>query len=170
MRTADRGTSMKGKGMKSRRRHRGMSLVEALISLSISAMLLTGVGAAYQASSEAVRHNDQFYRASQAARVSINQIVAEVRKCQSGVVDSDSLELTTNLGETRIYAYDPTNRCLNLTIQGSTPVTYRMASNVESLQFQTDGQTIVMTVTVKVGPNQVTLNGSAIPRRTVTYE
>jgi type II secretory pathway pseudopilin PulG len=151
-------------------RRRGLSLVEALISLSITAALLTAVGAAYQSAARAIEVNDQFFRASQAARVSVNQVMAEVRKCQAGLVDPTELEITTASGETRTYNYDSTNKRLTMTIDGVLPVTHTMASNVGSLQFDTDGQTISMTITVQVGNNSVTLNGSAIPRRTVTYQ
>lgn len=153
-----------------RRRNAGLSLVEALISLAITASLLTAVGAAYQAANDTIRLNDQFFRASQAARVSVNQVMAEVRKCQSGVVDKPSLELITATGQSRTYVFDPATKTLAMTIDGPTPVTVKMASNVSSVEFDTDGQTISMTVVVEVGNNHITLNGSAIPRRILTYE
>jgi Tfp pilus assembly protein PilW len=152
------------------RRAHGLSLVETLISLTISAMLLTAVGAAFQASSDIIRLNDEFFRASQAARVSVNQVIAEVRKCQSGVVDDTSLELTTASGETRTYNFNAETGQLTLTIDGLVPVTAPMARNVSDVKFQTDGTTISMLVTVEVGTNRILLNGSAIPRRVVKYE
>lgn len=157
--------------MKSKRRFHGLSLVEALMSLAISAMLLTAVGAAYRASAQAIEMNDQFFRASQAARVSINQIMAEVRRCQSGVVSSTSLELTTSTGAIRTYAFDDTTKQLKVTLHDDiSPTTYAMAKNVESVEFLTDGQTISMTIAVQIGSNQILLNGSALPRRTLTYK
>lgn len=149
---------------------RGLSVAECLISLAITASLLTAVGVAYSASTDAVRANDEFFRASQAARVSVNQIVAEVRKCRSGVVDDTTLELTTANGDVKTYSLNTDTRKMTMTIDGVTPITTNMASNVNSLQFSTDGQTISVTVTVKVGKNLVTLSGSAIPRRTLTYD
>ena len=98
MRIVNRGFSMLNGGscrQRGQRRNRGLSLIEALISLAIAAMLLTAVAAAYAAASDAIKANDQFFRASQAARVTVNQITKEVRTCQSGVVDATSLELTT---------------------------------------------------------------------------
>lgn len=152
-------------------RFRGLSLVEALMSLAISAMLLAAVGAAYHASAQAIEMNDQFFRASQVARVSINQIMADVRKCQSGVVSDTTLELTTATGEIRTFAFDPTDKVLRITRDdGITPVTHTMAKNVESVEFRTDGQTIAMSVAVRIGTNQILLNGSALPRRTLTYQ
>jgi prepilin-type N-terminal cleavage/methylation domain-containing protein len=144
-------------------RRRGLSLIEALISLAIIATLLTAVGVAYQAASATITINDQFFRASQAARVSVNQIMAEVRKCQSGVVAVTSLELTTADGSKRTYALDSDASKLTMTVDGVTPVTYTMASNVKTVKFETDGETISMTVTIEIGDNQKMLNGSAKP-------
>ena len=111
-----------------------------------------------------------FFRAAQACRVSVNQIMAEVRKCQGGVVSGTSLEVTTASGQTRTYTYDTDAKTLTITIGGAVPVTHTMARNVSALQFDSDGQTISMTTTVEVGSNQVTLNGSAIPRRSIVYQ
>jgi hypothetical protein len=69
----------------------------------------------------------------------------------------------------RTYFLDENNR-LKMTIDGITPVTYSLVSNISSIKFDTDGETISMTVTVHVGDNQVVLNGSAIPRRTIEYK
>ena len=152
------------------RRLSGLGLVELMVSLAISAALLTAVAMAYSVSASAIEANDQFFRAAQAARVSVNQIIAEVRKCQSGVVDIDSLEVTPTVGEKKLYAFDSANHRLTLTLPDQVvPPTDTLARNVASAEFFTDGQTISLTVTVKVGSNQVTLNGSAMPRRTVSY-
>jgi prepilin-type N-terminal cleavage/methylation domain-containing protein len=173
MRIVNRGFSMLCGGscrQRGQRRNRGLSLIEALISLAIAAMLLTAVAAAYAAASDAIKANDQFFRASQAARVTVNQITKEVRTCQSGVVDTTTLELTTAGGQIRTYAYDATTKKLMMSIDAPVPMTAPIASNVEKVLFQTEGQTISVSITVKVGVNEVTLNGSAIPRRTLTYQ
>ena len=147
----------------------GLSLVEVMISMAIASSLLTAVAAAFSASASAIEMNDQFFRATQATRISVNQIMTEARKCMSGVVAPTSLELITDKGETRTYAL--TGNQLTMTVADPVaPRTYRLASNVESLQFQTNGKAVSMVVTVKVGNNAVTLTGSAIPRRTITYE
>lgn len=153
-----------------RTRGRGLGLVELIVSLTVAAMLLTAVGAAYSITTTAIEMNDQFFRASQAARVSINQIMSEVRRCQSGVVDDPSLELTTQTGEKRVYTYDSENDQLTMTLldQPLSP-TYVLARNVNSCSFYTDGDTIAMRVSVMIGPNQVTLSGSAMPRRSMSF-
>src|SRR5690348_5545531 len=82
---------------------RGMSLPEVLISLAISSIVLTGVAVAWVTASNVVQQNDQFFRATQAARVSVNQLMTEARRCQSGIVDAPALELTLYNGEKRNY-------------------------------------------------------------------
>lgn len=149
---------------------RGLGLVETLVSLAITASLLTAVAAAFSASAASITMNDQFARATQAARVSVNRVMAEVRKCQSGVVETQSLELSAYDGSKNTYAFDSANKKLTVTVDGITPQTYTMASNVHDITFQTDGKTISMTVVVKIGDNRVVLNGSAFPRRSMTYE
>jgi type II secretory pathway pseudopilin PulG len=152
-------------------RRAGLSLVEALIALAITAMLLTSVAAAFHASTAAIEMNDEFYRAQQAARVSLNQIMDQVRKCQSGVVDTSNLELTTDAGLDRVYSVSGTDLMMTFTPPGAlSPTSVRLASNIKTLTFSTDGKSISMLVTVTVGSNTVTLCGSAFPRRLMTYQ
>lgn len=157
-------------------RARGLSLIEALLSLAITAALLTAVGAAYQASARVIEQNDQFYRAVQAARVSLNQIMSEVRQCQSGGVPSSNvLQLVTSTGENRTYTFDSTAGTLTVTIGGAVPVTATMAHNVKDVQFNLDAPSgesveISMKVSVEIGPNQILLSGSAAPRRCIVYQ
>jgi prepilin-type N-terminal cleavage/methylation domain-containing protein len=150
----------------------GLSLVEVLIALAITAMLLTAVAAAYSASAKAIEVNDQFFRASQAARVSVNRITSELRRCQSGAtIGTSALEITTTTGEKRTYAHDAANKRLTLTL-GVAPyqTTVQVASNVESATFFTDGDSVGLNVVVSVGSNKIVLSGSAIPRRQIQYE
>ncbi len=152
------------------RTRRGLSLIEVLISLAITATLLTAVSAAFVASSQAIEINDQFFRASQAARVSVNRIASELRKCRSGTLyGNDTLELITDAGEKHTYAYDAANKRLTLTIEEPVPRMHTLASNVASAEFFSNGQSVSVNVMVTVGKNSVALNGSAIPRRSVAY-
>jgi prepilin-type N-terminal cleavage/methylation domain-containing protein len=148
----------------------GLSLVEVMIAVAISAMLLVAVAAAFSATSEAIDVNDQFNRASQAARISVNQIMYHVRKCQSGVASGTSLELTTAEGERRVYSYDATTTQLTMTLPDNVPpTTYTLARNVTAAEFNTEGQTISLTVTVQIGDNKIKLSSSGMPRRTVSF-
>jgi prepilin-type N-terminal cleavage/methylation domain-containing protein len=62
---------------------RGLSLVEVMISLAITSMLLTAIAAAFHSSTQVITENDQFFRATQAARVALNQILSEVRRADA---------------------------------------------------------------------------------------
>lgn len=159
----------------SRTRNAGMSLVEVMISLAISSTLLAAVAAAFTASASAIEHNDQFVRAAQAARISVSQIMSEVRKAQvgdpgtSGLVQDQRLELTTDAGVRRIYSL--VGQELMMTVDDPiAPEPVRLAGNIESLRFSTNGDSVSMLVTVKVGSNSATLSGSAVPRRIMQFQ
>ena len=175
---------------------RGLSIIEASISLSISAMLLVAVASAFTSSAAAVESNDQFFRATQAARVSMNQVLAAVRQADN--IDPtkfssssmsmnlplnmvDGMALTNETGRT--YSYDAVNQKLNLTVYfaGNTSSTYELASNVSAFQFiapatndvdynqtQTVGH-VSITMTVTAGYNSVTISGAAMARRAIKY-
>ena len=173
---------------------RGLSLPEALISLSITTMLLVAVATAFSSSSQAIESNDTFFRCTQAARVTMNQILAEVRQC-------DSLDMSTantikiiraaqNMQPNesyRAFVYDATGQRLTLQIfytnNTSSPV-YELANNVTACQMSYDtgldynNATIPVRVaimlTVSTGTNgfdgnTVVLNGAAAPRRAMKY-
>ena len=114
-------------------RRSGLSLIECLMAVAITAALLTAAAAAYMASAAAIEHNERFFRATQAARVSVNRIMADVRKCESGVVDTDFAELKMVDGQTRRYAYDSKNRVITLTFpDDANPASHVLARTVES--------------------------------------
>ena len=58
----------------------GLSLVEILISLAISASLLTAIAAAFSASASVIEKNDEVFRATQAARVTMLHLLTEIRQ------------------------------------------------------------------------------------------
>jgi Tfp pilus assembly protein PilW len=160
----------RGRNRRQHQRRRGLGLVEALISLAIVATLLTAVAAAYSASTRAIEVNDQFSRATQAARVTVNYVMADVRKSISGVLDADSLELTMPSGDRHIYRFDAVARQLTLTLPDDPGAPTRvMARNVQNVSFVTEGQTTCLNVTIQIGDNRITLSGSAMPRRTMSY-
>jgi prepilin-type N-terminal cleavage/methylation domain-containing protein len=165
---------------------RGLSLVEVMISLAISAMLLTAVAAAFTASSDAIQVNDEFFRASQAARVSMNQILTEIRRANavsvpSPLTGSPTLSMITHDTKDRTYTYDATNRRLKLiTNDVTTDPDYTLASNCAIASFDVDTYTdtlginhvirVSVTIVVQVGQNQIRLTGSAAPRKAQTWQ
>ena len=174
--------------MKTHRRQfrRGLTLVETMISLTVSATLLASVAVAYNASSTAVTANADFFRCSQAARISMNQMLSEVRQCESVQVYTDHLDIirASSMMMTnevfRRFQYNPTPQTLTLTIYGANNAVlagpYEMSANVTAMSFGpavtgTDWnntvvvQHVPISMTVTIGKNFSTLTGSAGPRR-----
>ena len=159
----------------------GLSIVEVLISLAITSLLLTAVSAAFSASAESVESNDEFFRATQAARVSMTQILTEVRRAKSvNVSTSSKLDMITFDDHDRSYSYSSTNKLLNLiTNDILTDPDYKLASNVTSCSFTADTAVnsggisytvrVSVVMVVQVGKNEIRLSGSAAPRRAQTY-
>ena len=172
------------------RARRGLSMVEVMISLTISTFLLVAVAAAYNASADAVEMNDRFFRATQAGRVTMNQLVTEIRRA-----DSVDLKLANTIKvlrpgpsklpneKERWYQYDPINKQMTLQIHyldssGLPPSPkYSLARNIEAALFgppetQTDPVSKLEVVTrvplqivVRIGNNEVRLSGASGPRR-----
>jgi type II secretory pathway pseudopilin PulG len=160
----------------SKTRRSAMGLVEVMISLAIAATLLTAAAAAFTASARAVEANDTFFRASQAARVSLNQILTEIRRSWSVQVTANKIDMETHDLRDRSYIFDSTSSSLKLiTNDVTTDPDYTLCNNVTSHTFTSDTVTdsngithtvrVSVTLTVKVGENSVRLSGSAAPRR-----
>lgn len=167
--------------LKRRTRRWGLSLVEVMISTSIAAMLLTAAGAAYSASTKAIQYNDQFFTASQAARVSMTQMMSAFRRCQSIQIYSDHADVITFDGHSRTYSYDSAAKQLKLVANdvSGTP-SFVLARNITAATFNADmapnPQTQILSVaqvaislTINVNNNQMLLCGAAAPRINVTY-
>lgn len=138
-----------------RRCRRGMGLLEVMIALSICALLLLACAAAFTASSSAIENNDAFFRCSQAGRVTLNQILAEIRNCDSlDMSTANTIKIirpaqTVQGGFTqeyvltanevsRSFVYDPTRKRITLQISytgGSTSPVYELTSNVTACLF-----------------------------------
>ena len=157
----------------------GLGLLEAIISLAISAMLLTAVAGAFRAASDAIDANDNFFHATQGGRVAMARMLTQVRRGTPATdTTSTSLHLLTDTGQDITYVYDSSSKQLNLVNNGSA-TSYTLAHNVSQCTFtktigtDSTGVTCVAKVTivlaVTVGPDQVLLSGSASPRRSLTF-
>ena len=175
-----------------RRFRSGLSLSEVLISLAITSMLLTAIAAAFQSSSSVIENNDKFFRATQSARVALNQITTEVRRCDS----IDDSKITASLipilrpPETRpahevmrFYKYDAANKRIVIYFQyddGTFSAEYPLAEAVQSAPFSWDMGTdanntvcvsrVSVALEVKVGTSDIRLSGAAAPRRSLSYK
>lgn len=163
------------------RRVAGLGLIEAVISLAITAMLLGAVAAAFSAASSSIEINDQFFTASQGARVGMNQVLSAIRRAQSLAVTTNRVDMITYDGKDRSYIYDSTTQILRLVTNDIlTDPDYTVARNVTSFAFAADTYVdgggishvsrVSIDLLVQVGNNQIGLSGSAAPRREVVYK
>jgi type II secretory pathway pseudopilin PulG len=174
-------------------RRRGLTMMETIVSIAITGMLLTGLASAFVTSADAVEMNEQFFRATQAARITLNQVMVECRRADAlqcsntGTYDYfDVIRPEEVLDENEVfrrYRYDATARQITLTIHYADETTspaYVMVRNVEAAQFgppqtgvDSNNATVVkrlpVVLTVRVGKNVVTLNGAAGPRRAMSF-
>lgn len=183
------GRTMNGRTHNRAVARRGLSLVEVMISLAISTFLLVAVAAAYNASADAVEMNDKFFRATQAGRVTMNQLLTEIRRADSVQVFSDHVDvirpqpsrLPNEVYRTFRYRADTKKVTIQIHYDPAKVAVpdgpeYSLASNVTLVTFgpaetMTDANNTVITVrvpvtvVVKIGSNEVRLSGSSGPRR-----
>lgn len=76
-----------------RPRRRGVGLVELLISLAITAALLTATGAALDASFKAYRTNQELGDLTQRARLAMHRMLTEIRATQAHEPSADVLNI-----------------------------------------------------------------------------
>lgn len=171
------------------RKHRGLSIPEVLISLAITAMLLTAIAAAFSSSAKVIEDNDKFFRATQAGRVALNQILTEVRRCDAVQVTSTQIDVirpneTRPANEKmRSFKYDATNQALVIFftyVDDSKSAEFPIAHNILtpnpfSYDMGVDANNaacvsrVSVSIEVKVGSSDVRLSGSAAPRRSLTF-
>lgn len=183
---------MSGRRRKIRPR-RGVTLMEAMISISITGMLLAGITSAFVTSADAVEQNEQFFRATQAARVTLNQVVVECRRSDAlqcsdtGTYDYFDVirpqEVLDPNEVFRRYRFEAADNRITLTLHyadGTTSPSYVMVRNVRAAEFGPPQmgvdannaavvQRMPVVLTIQVGRNAVTLNGAAGSRRAMTF-
>jgi hypothetical protein len=172
-----------------RRRH-ALSLSELMISLAITSMLLTAIGAAFHSSAMVVQNNDQFFRATQSARVSLNLILTEIRRSDSVQVAANQIDIIRPAEsmpaneKMRSFKYDSANKRLVLfithldnsvspeyplaeSVVSNNPFTYDMGVDANNAACVTR---VSIALEVKVGASDIRLSGSTAPRRNLTYK
>jgi prepilin-type N-terminal cleavage/methylation domain-containing protein len=162
---------------RNRNARRGFTMVEALITLSITALLMLAMGSAFTAAGATVEANDRFFRSVQQARVAMDLITTEIRRCQS-ITSSSATSVTLTPattdfnGDSITFTYNTVGGYagdLTLTdnVAGTTTV---LATSLTSAAFNSLAgfKTIALAMTVQIGETQVTLSGSAAPRYLVS--
>jgi prepilin-type N-terminal cleavage/methylation domain-containing protein len=159
---------------------RGFTLVEALIAMSITAMLMLAMGAAFSAAAGSVENNDRYFRGVQQTRVALDLIMGEIRRCQA-ITDSshtNSITLTASAsdpgnfaGANITFAFNSGTGQVTMSINGGTPIA--VASNVTNAVFNYGPSNVLPTevslaLTVQNGEDAVTISNSAAPRYMMT--
>ena len=75
----------------------GLGLVELLISLAITAMLLTSVGMAFHASLKTVDENQEIASATRSVRIILHRMMAEVRRAEAVQCQTNRISILPNL-------------------------------------------------------------------------
>jgi Tfp pilus assembly protein PilW len=170
-----------------RRGRRGISMIECCFALAICSGLLTAVALAFKTSFDAVQLNDEFTRATQASRVSMNQLLMEIRRSSSvQVLDDKTLDVIRIESARpsneiyRRYSYDSSARKLTFQVfyaGGTSGPLHTLASNVQSAKFgpaETVPESgvvvqVPVVITVKLGKSEIVLDGTAGPRQALAY-
>jgi hypothetical protein len=127
-----------------------------MISLVITSLLLLAVATAFSASCAVIEGNDNFFRSTQAARVTLEQLIIEIRNCDSlDMSQPNTINIIRPAYEaganqvlyrqvgppaevSRSFVYSPTNQNITLTItyaDGTTAGPYELTSNVTACAF-----------------------------------
>lgn len=138
---------------------RGFTIVEVLIALAITAMLLTAVATAFNASIINYRENESIFKAINSARQALFRITSQLRTATAVDPNSPSNECTmiTAGGDDITYRYDSTSgNLLLITNDDGSDDDYVLCEHVDSMTFTR--QTIVDGMVTKVKSVQIAIN------------
>lgn len=139
----------------------GLGLVELMVSLAITAALLTATAVALDASIQAYQINVQQASVLQSERVTMNRIISTIRRSKlhapenatlkaqfatGATVTDNSIAMYDANGTLTVFRYDSTNKLLNLVIGG---VAHPLLYGVED--FQVTLQPMRSATSVKTG-------------------
>ncbi len=164
----------------------GFTLMEALITLAIMAVLMAALGTAFSASMTSFQENQRIATASQTARAVLQRMMGEIRTCAA--VDANSASITilppdANIVQRIQYRYDPANKRLTYVRRiGGTDYSYTACGEDGSLKAftvtTTTGQdwqgitcikNVRVAMTLQFGPQTFQVTASASPRRNQVF-
>ena len=162
-----------------RERKRGFTLIEVLIGLAITAILMSAVAVAFNASVVNYQENEQIFKTVSVARQALTRMTSRIRNAQA--VDPNATagqcSLITSNGEDITYSYDSSQEKLFLITNDVTDdADYVLCENVEQMNFTKDtamdgGVTYVESVqivmTVSDGQAEKRLAAAAVVRKNI---
>ena len=152
----------------------GFTIIELLIALAITAMILTTMALAFNASAVNYSANENIFKAVSGARQALFRMTTQIR---SGLVDpndassQDRCRLLCADGSEFTYRYDSGDSTLYLFDHG-TGTDYVLCQNVAAMTFKKtidastgDVKSVQISITVNSGDFQQTLTAAAAVRK-----
>lgn len=155
----------------------GFTIVELLLALAISAILLTAVGTAFNASAENYQENEKIFKTINSARQALFRMTTQLRTADAVDPNAPSNECTliTTAGDDITYRFNSSDGKLYLvTNDDLSDSDYVLCDNVSSMtctknSVVEDSQVIVKSVqislTVTSGDRERTIAVAAVVRR-----
>jgi len=160
-------------------RHAGFTVVECLIGLAISAMLLTAMAVAFNASIMNFRDNEELFESINNARQALTRMTSELRTADgvsfyepsNRCVFFGAADPTTLVTYEYRDASDPDDPETLVLIKNGTA--YTLCDDVTAASFaktQADGdpndaKSVLISMTVRTGVRERTLSAAAVVRR-----
>ena len=155
--------------MRYRKQKRAFTIVEVLIALAITAMLLTAVAVAFNASVINYQENEKMYKTMNNARQAMLRMTAQLRTADCNSVSTTLTEctLTAAGGQNITYRYNSGEKKLYLVTSDGD---YVLCDNVTAMAFtQTlDGsivESVQISLTVSIGNISQTVSSAAVIRK-----
>ncbi len=175
--------------MHERNRQCGFTLVEALISMAILAMLMTAIAAAIQASFDSYTENEKIATVTQTGRAVLDRMTREIRTAQAVSYDYTTLTIippADGSGVTQIdYQHDYEQGLLYTVTKNGTPTTYVLIGvgndDVQIINFYIQQEmgkdwqdldctkSITISMELLIGDRSYQLTSTAAPRRNQLY-
>jgi type II secretory pathway pseudopilin PulG len=155
----------------------GFSIVELLLALAITALLLTAVAVAFNASITNYRENEDIFKAINNARQALFRLTTQLRTAAAVDPNAPANECTliTSGGKDITYRYNNTdNKLYLITNDDLTDSDYVLCDNVTAMGFTRDTATedsvtyvksVQISITVQSGHIQQTVSSAAVIRR-----
>ncbi len=154
----------------------GFTVVECLISLAISAMLLTAVAVAFNASLVNFRENEDMFQSINNARQALSRMTSQLRTGHLVDPNAPGTECSffTATGEDITYEFRSADQKLYL-ITNSDGSEYMLCDDVTAASFARtptadglDCKSVLISLTVECGGSTRTLAAAAVIRRNLT--